>query len=93
VHPLELAIYAGLGVAGGLVSVVFVKLLLGLRRGFLRLPKRTAWWQPVIGGLIVGSGESVHRGTERATTMLWRRRRGDDKDGHACRILSRARMP
>ncbi len=54
VHPLELVIYAGLGVAGGLVSVAFVKLLLGLRRGFLRLPSRTAWWQPTIGGLTVG---------------------------------------
>ena len=39
---------------GGLVSVVFVKLLLGLRARFLRLPKRTGWFQPLAGGLAVG---------------------------------------
>jgi len=54
VHPMELPIYAILGVAGGLVSVAFVKLLLGLRRGFLSLPKATQWWQPAVGGLVVG---------------------------------------
>ena len=54
VHPLEFGIYAVLGVAGGLVSVVFVKLLLGLRARFLRLPKRTGWFQPLAGGLAVG---------------------------------------
>ncbi len=31
VHPVEFAIYAALGVAGGLASVAFVKLLLWLR--------------------------------------------------------------
>ncbi len=54
VHPVELAVYAVLGVAGGLVSVAFVKLLLGLRRRFLSLPPSTLWWQPVVGGLVVG---------------------------------------
>ena len=54
VHPLELAIYAVLGVAGGLVSVTFTKLLLGMRERFLRFPKRTLWFQPVTGGLLVG---------------------------------------
>jgi chloride channel protein, CIC family len=54
VHPLELAIYAVLGVAGGLVSVTFTKLLLGMRERFLRLPKRTLWFQPLAGGLLVG---------------------------------------
>lgn len=54
VHPMELPIYAILGVAGGLVSVAFVKLLLGLRRGFLSLRKSTQWWQPAVGGLVVG---------------------------------------
>ena len=43
VHPLELGIYAVLGIVGGLVSVVFVKLLLGLRLRFLALPARTRW--------------------------------------------------
>ncbi len=54
VHPAEFAIYAVLGVVGGLVSVAFVKLLLTLRRRFLLLPKTTAWLQPVAGGLLVG---------------------------------------
>jgi CIC family chloride channel protein len=54
VHPLEFAIYAVLGVAGGLVSVAFTKLLLGMRQRFLRMPKNTIWFQPVVGGLLVG---------------------------------------
>ena len=54
VHPIELPVYVVLGVAGGLVSVAFVKLLLGMRRRFLALPVATQWWQPVVGGLVVG---------------------------------------
>ena len=54
VHPREFAIYAALGVAGGLVSVAFTKLLLGMRERFLRLPQKTAWFHPVAGGLLVG---------------------------------------
>src|SRR5271166_6584022 len=54
VHPAEFAVYAVLGVAGGLVSVAFTKLLLGMRARFLRFPQRTVWFQPVAGGLLVG---------------------------------------
>jgi CIC family chloride channel protein len=54
VHPLEFAVYAGLGVAGGLLSVTFTKLLLGMRARFLRLSANTAWFHPVVGGLLVG---------------------------------------
>ena len=54
VHSAEFAVYAVLGVAGGLVSVVFTKLLLGMRKRFLRLPQGTLWFQPVAGGLLVG---------------------------------------
>lgn len=54
VHPAEFAIYAVLGVAGGVVSVVFTKLLLGMRERFLRMPEKTVWFQPVAGGLVVG---------------------------------------
>jgi len=43
-----------LGVAGGLVSALFSKLLLGMRARFLRFPPRTVWFQPVVGGLLVG---------------------------------------
>lgn len=54
VSPGELAVYAVLGVVGGLASVGFVKLLLGLRARFARLPASSLWIQPVAGGLIVG---------------------------------------
>jgi chloride channel protein, CIC family len=54
VHPLEFVIYAMLGVAGGLVSVAFTKLLLGMRERFLHLPKWTCWFQPLAGGLVAG---------------------------------------
>ena len=54
VHPLELAIYALLGIAGGFLSVAFTRLLLGMRKFFLHLPMRTRWWHPVVGGVTVG---------------------------------------
>jgi chloride channel protein, CIC family len=54
VNPVEFAIYAVLGVGAGLVSVVFAKLLLGMRERFLRFPRWTVWFQPVAGGLSVG---------------------------------------
>jgi CIC family chloride channel protein len=54
VHPLEFGIYAILGIVGGIGSVAFVKLLLGLRLWFRRLPKSTIWFQPAVGGLVVG---------------------------------------
>jgi CIC family chloride channel protein len=54
VNPTEFLIYAVLGVVGGLGSVAFVKLLLAIRVWFRKLPKGTAWAQPVAGGLLVG---------------------------------------
>ncbi len=54
VSPAEFAVYAVLGVAGGLVSAVFAKLLLGTRARFLRFPQNTVWFQPLVGGLLVG---------------------------------------
>jgi CIC family chloride channel protein len=54
VNPAELGIYAVLGVAGGFVSVAFTKLLLWMRAHFLKFPKKTVWFQPVAGGLMVG---------------------------------------
>lgn len=54
VNPWEFLIYAVLGVAGGLVSVAFTKLLLGLRQRFQRLPRKTLPFQPVVGGILVG---------------------------------------
>jgi CIC family chloride channel protein len=55
VHPAELLAYAGLGVFGGLVSLLFCKGLLALRSTFLRLPPRTRILQPAIGGLVIGA--------------------------------------
>ena len=54
VHPVEFAVYAVLGVVGGLVSVAFTKLLLRTRERFLGFPKKTVWFQPMAGGLLVG---------------------------------------
>ena len=54
VHPLEFGVYAVLGVVGGLVSVAFTKLLLGMRERFLRFPRKLVWLQPTVGGLSVG---------------------------------------
>src|SRR5229473_2593178 len=54
VSPAEFLIYAVLGLLGGLVSVAFTKLLLKLRERFLRLPRKTMWFQPAVGGVVVG---------------------------------------
>jgi CIC family chloride channel protein len=54
VHPLELGIYALLGIADGFLSVAFTKMLLGMRKYFLQLPRKTQWLQPVAGGVTVG---------------------------------------
>jgi CIC family chloride channel protein len=54
VSPAEFPVYAVLGVAGGVVSAAFVRLLLGMRARFLRFPQKTVWFQPVVGGLLVG---------------------------------------
>ena len=54
VNPWELLLYGVLGVAGGLVSVAFTQLLLRLREWFHKQPRKTVWFQPVAGGLLVG---------------------------------------
>jgi CIC family chloride channel protein len=54
VNPWELVVYSALGLAGGLVSVAFTQLLLRLRKWFLRQPRKTVWFQPLAGGLVVG---------------------------------------
>ena len=54
VNSWEFGIYALLGVAGGLVSVAFTKLLLRTREWFMTLPKKTVWFQPAAGGIVVG---------------------------------------
>ena len=54
VSAAEFAVYAVLGIAGGVVSAVFAMLLLRMRARFLRFPRNTVWFQPVAGGLLVG---------------------------------------
>jgi chloride channel protein, CIC family len=54
VHSAEFAIYAVLGVAGGVLSAVFARVMIAARAGFRKLPDRTRWVQPVCGGLLVG---------------------------------------
>jgi CIC family chloride channel protein len=54
VHPLELGIYALLGIAGGFLSVAFTRLLLAMRKFFLHLPIKTRWLQPAAGGITIG---------------------------------------
>src|SRR5580658_309048 len=54
VHPVEFLVYAVLGMAGGVVSAAFTKMLLGIRARFLLFPRNTVWFQPAVGGLWSG---------------------------------------
>ena len=55
VNAWELLVYAVLGLVGGLVSVAFTQLLLRLRKWFQKQPRKTVWFQPLAGGLLVGA--------------------------------------
>ncbi len=54
-HPAELLAYAALGVVGGVLSLVFCKVLLAGRQLFLTLPRWSRVWQPAVGGLAIGT--------------------------------------
>jgi CIC family chloride channel protein len=54
VHASELLAYAVLGLIGGGLSLVFVKLVEGLRPRLRRLPVWTWYLQPAIAGLLIG---------------------------------------
>ena len=54
-HPSELAVYAMLGIAGGLASALFIKLVKRLLERLEHLPPWTRYVQPLAGGLIVGA--------------------------------------
>ncbi len=54
VHPAELIAYAALGILGGLISVLFCKSLLRLRRLAASLPAATKPLQPAMGGVLIG---------------------------------------
>jgi len=53
-HPSELLAYAGLGVSGGLASLLFVKLVAYLRPRLNALPRWTHYVQPAAAGLLIG---------------------------------------
>ncbi len=53
-HASSLVLYALLGVAAGLLSVVFTDSLLGLRAAFRRQSTVPAFLQPAVGGLVTG---------------------------------------
>lgn len=53
-HASSLLLYAALGVAAALVSVLFTDCLLKLRRRFQRLKVIPAWMHPGIGGFVTG---------------------------------------
>ncbi len=54
VNPFEFIIYAILGLIGGLVSAIFIRSQLALRRTFKKLPAKSIWFQPFVGGIVVG---------------------------------------
>ena len=54
VHPSELLIYAGIGVACGLMSAAFIKIVSFVRNHLHKLPPWGHYALPVVGGAIVG---------------------------------------
>lgn len=51
----SLALYVGLGIAAGLLSVLLTDLLLGLRMRFRRMKRVPEWARPGVGGLVTGA--------------------------------------
>jgi len=54
-NPLELNLYASLGIISGLVAVLYVKIFYGIRN-FFRKFNAPPYLKPFIGGLLVGVG-------------------------------------
>ena len=53
-HPTELLSYAALGVLGGIMSLIFVKLLRWVRARTRQLPRWTLYLQPALAGMMIG---------------------------------------
>ncbi len=53
-HASSLLLYAVLGVAAAVASLVFTESLLGLRKRFQRMTLIPAWARPGVGGLVTG---------------------------------------
>jgi CIC family chloride channel protein len=54
-HPSELAVYAMVGIAGGVLSALFIKLVGKLHAYLEQLPRWSLYMHPVAAGLIVGT--------------------------------------
>jgi CIC family chloride channel protein len=54
-HVSSLLVYALLGLAAGVVSILFTKALLGLRAWFKAMRRVPAWMRPGIGGAVTGA--------------------------------------
>jgi len=76
-ESVEFLLYALLGVLGGLMSVAFTKLLLWMRVKFKRLPRKTAWMQP-LRGLMVGIMDGSCRRRWRGIRLRRRALNGSD---------------
>lgn len=55
VHPAELVAYAALGVVGGLLSLLFCRTLLSVRRRTLALSPTRKMLLPALGGALIGA--------------------------------------
>lgn len=55
VRPIELLAYAGLGIIGGIASVVFARGIAVLSPRLKALPRWTQYFQPALAGLIIGA--------------------------------------
>ncbi len=53
-HASSLVLYAALGIAAALVSIIFTESLLALRRRFNASTRLPAWFRPAIGGAVTG---------------------------------------
>lgn len=53
-HASSLLLYAGIGVAAGLVATAFTESLLWLRAAMRRLPRVPVWTRPALGGAATG---------------------------------------
>ena len=54
VSPLELVVYAVLGIVAGIISGIAIRWQLWIREQFRRFPAKTLWVQPFSGGVLVG---------------------------------------
>jgi CIC family chloride channel protein len=54
-HASSLLLYAGIGLAAGLVAIVFTESILALRARFRRLRLVPSWARPGLGGLVTGA--------------------------------------